>query len=249
MIPAQSGSHINCLKCVKFMGKTFYWPKTEWNSISFSNFLTFFRATTQIAFFGRNCALPFWNPGRNTSTVHACLSCELYIPVTTSSLVRYGMAKATIYMIYIGNSQMVHQASCYMMTKCPTLSWLFSFPFPMQILHKSFLANTLRRLTPVCTGHWDFRRVQSQQTPSIRGTKLFPTLYPCIHLNKHVSSKTNYHFKHNTNCQDVCFSQIWEFRTFKKIQGRVLPSELLSPVKWRPHPTCMLRCAQIYSKF
>jgi hypothetical protein len=28
--------------------------------------LTFFRATTQIAF-GRNCAQPFWNPGRNTT--------------------------------------------------------------------------------------------------------------------------------------------------------------------------------------
>jgi hypothetical protein len=53
MIPAPTGSHQNCLKCVKLMGKHFI------EILSFSNFLTFFHATAQIAYFGRNCALPF----------------------------------------------------------------------------------------------------------------------------------------------------------------------------------------------
>jgi hypothetical protein len=55
MIPAPSGIHLKCLKCVKIMGKHFIDAKSS----EILSIFQVFPCTTQIALFCQNCSLPF----------------------------------------------------------------------------------------------------------------------------------------------------------------------------------------------
>jgi hypothetical protein len=64
MIPAPSGSHLRCLKCVKTYGKHFIDPKSsefcpfDPKSSEFCPFFKFFLVRRKLPFFCQNCSLP-----------------------------------------------------------------------------------------------------------------------------------------------------------------------------------------------
>jgi hypothetical protein len=55
MIPAPSGSHLKCLKCVNLWENILLTLKV----VKFCQFFKFFLVQRKLPFFGQNCSLPF----------------------------------------------------------------------------------------------------------------------------------------------------------------------------------------------